>query len=417
MFKKLIAVGLGLTIAASVAGCGKKKVTFNSDEWGDMEITVAGYRLFNDDPLNYEYAAGADKFTEEYGTKVNFMVGGGDGLDDDLVSAIMSGNPWDIQFVWGISVFPTTFCEELYTPITDYIDFDSNKMIDKETVDGTFWKGEYYGVSNLNMQQVWYLCYNETRFKEMGFKTPYEYYEEGKWNMDTYKELNAAANAKGAGSWSEIRRPHTGRKYMCDWDMEKGEVTVTYDSPENTEWLSFWGELLQNKRYNVETKGYVSQRKPIMRDQVMPEMITRELENGADSPDSIRYIFFPTKDGQPESYLTDCHFMFPAGVEESRIPCAFMLACYMCDSKSQMTDELYKNNMTSEDYELWKKTLSNSVFLPRMFYEGAFAIGDQFIADMKAGKSVATHIAENTESLKAKAEEFNEKYAEGYEAK
>ena len=33
---------------------------------------------------------------------------------------------------------------------------------------------------------------------------------------------------------------------------------------------------------------------------------------------------------------------------------------------------------------------------------------------MKAGKSVATHIAENTESLKAKAEEYNEKYAEGY---
>ena len=61
-----------------------------------------------------------------------------------------------------------------------------------------------------------------------------------------------------------------------------------------------------------------------------------------------------------------------------------------------------------------KKTLDNITFLPGAFYDGVWEIGDKFIADMKAGKSVATHIAENTESLKAKAEEYNEKYAEGY---
>lgn len=412
MFKKLIAVGLGLTIAASVAGCGKKKVTFNSDEWGDMEITVAGYRLFNDDPLNYEYAAGADKFTEEYGTKVNFMVGGGDGLDDDLVSAIMSGNPWDIQFVWGISVFPTTFCEELYTPITDYIDFDSNKMIDKETVDGTFWKGEYYGVSNLNMQQVWYLCYNETRFKEMGFKTPYEYYEEGKWDWDAYKTICAAAVEAGSGTRSEVRRPHTGRKYMSKWDLDKGEVTVTYDSPENVEWLNFWGDLITNPRYDYFHQGYVSERGIMMRDNVMPEIMEYEITNGTN--DVIRYINFPGKDGEVSSYMTDGHFMFVNGISEEELQCSIELATYMVDEQSKKVDSLYKEHMNEEDYAIWEKTLENMTFLPGAFYDGVWEIGDKFIADMKAGKSVATHIAENTEALKAKAEEYNEKYADGY---
>ena len=176
MAKKIIAVVACLAIIASFVGCGKK-VTFNTEDWADMEIRVAGYRLFNDDPLNYEFAAGADKFTEEYGTKVSFLVGGGDGLGDDLVSGIMSGDPWEIQYCFGISVFPLTFAEDLYTPINDYIDYDNNDKIDKVTVEGTKWLGNYYGVSALPMQEVWYLAYNETWMKELGIKTPYEYYK------------------------------------------------------------------------------------------------------------------------------------------------------------------------------------------------------------------------------------------------
>lgn len=414
MIKKIIAVGLALTMAAAIIGC-KKEVTFNENEWNDMEIRVAGYRLFNDDPLNYEYAAGADKFSEKYGTKVEFLVGGGDGLGDDLVSGIMSGDPWEIQFTWGISVFPTTFCEELYTPVTDYIDFENNDMIDKITVDGTYWKGEYYGVSALPMQEVWYLAYNETWMKELGLKTPYEYYKEGNWNMDAYKELNAAAWAKGASSKSEVRRPHTGRKYMCKWNEETGEVTVTYDSQDNFEWLGYWGELLTNPKYKIDANyGYVGGRDSIMIDNVMPGLMKGEL--GIETGDTVRYINFPNADGKPGTYLTDCHFLFPQGVPEDKLPCAFMLACYMVDSKANMTDELYRENMNEEDYELWQENLENAYMLPRMFYEGAFAIGDQFIKDMKAGKAVATHIAENTDSLKAKAEEFNKKYVDGFEA-
>ena len=60
--------------------------------------------------------------------------------------------------------------------------------------------------------------------------------------------------------------------------------------------------------------------------------------------------------------------------------------------------------------------MENAYYLPRIFYKGAFEIGNKFRQDMAAGKSVATHISENTESLKARALEFNEKYVEGFEA-
>ncbi len=414
MMKKILAIVACLAIVASFVGCGEK-VTFNTEDWADMEIRVAGYRLFNDDPLNYEFAAGADKFTEEYGTKVSFLIGGGDGMGDDLVSVIMAEDPWEIQYCFGISVFPLTFAEELYTPVTDLIDYDNNDLIDEITVEGTKWLGEYYGVSTLPMQEVWYLAYNETWMKELGLKTPYEYYQEGAWTMDAYLELNKQAKALGAGSKGVYTRPHVGGKYMSTWNDKTGEVTVTYDQQANNEWLTFWGTLLTDPQYDIKTTGRVSQRNVIMRDEVMPNLVKDEISQ--ETTDVIRYINFPTEDGSISSYLTDSHFLFPAGVSEDKLPCAFTLACYMADSKAKMvTEETYKANMNEEDFAIWEETLENAYFLPRIFYKNVWEIGDKFVGDMNAGKAVATHIAENTESLKAKAVEFNTKYVDGYVA-
>ena len=56
MAKKLLALVVCLSLCAALVGCGVK---FNTEDWAEMEIRVAGYRLFNDDPLNYEFAEGA----------------------------------------------------------------------------------------------------------------------------------------------------------------------------------------------------------------------------------------------------------------------------------------------------------------------------------------------------------------------
>mgnify|MGYP003435145355 CR=1 FL=1 len=74
--------------------------------------------------------------------------------------------------------------------------------------------------------------------------------------------------------------------------------------------------------------------------------------------------------------------------------------------------DLYSANMLSNDVELFKKNMDKAYFLPRIFYNGAFAIGNTFRKDMAAGKSVTAHIAEQTPILKAKAREFNARYAD-----
>ena len=414
MAKKLLAFVVCLSLCAALVGCAGG-VTFNTEDWADMEIRVAGYRNFNDDPLNFEFAEGAKKFTEEYGTTVTFQVGGGDGMGEDLVAGIVAGDPWEVQYCFGISVFPLNFAEGLYTPITEYIDYANNDMIDEVTVEGTRWLGELYGVSSLPMQEMLYIAYNETWMKELGIKTPHEYLAEDNWTLETYKELNAAAAALNAPSRSSFTRPHVGSKYMCDWNLETGEVSITYDSPENVAWLSYWGDLLTKPEYNIKGGGFVSQRNSIMRDDVMPNLIKDELTQ--ETTDVIRYIHYPNEDGSLGVYLTDSHFLFPQGVPEEKLPCAFMLACYMTNEKSEiLSQDTYANNMSEEDWALFQENMENAYYLPRIFYKGVFEIGNTFRKDMDAGKAVATHIQENTESLKARALEFNEEYVEGFEA-
>lgn len=431
MIKKLLALAACLALAATLVACdnsGGRAGKTNPDEWAGMEIRVAGYRSFSDDPLNIEYSLGAQEFNDKYGTTVKFQVSGGEGLGSkgDLAAAIMAGDPWEVQYCFGISTFPLTFVNNLYTPITDYLDFDKNGNpsikgdkdgieLSKVTVDGTYWKGEYYGVSSLGMQEFWYMAYNETLMKELGVKTPYEYYKEDKWTMDAYKEVNAATTAAGYHSYSRVDRPHTGGMYMSEWDLDEGRVTVVYDQPKNVTWLNYWAELLTDPRYDVLTNGKVSNRSIIVRDDVFPNLIRDELTQ--ETTDTIRYIYMPTlksdEEGTPSTYLTDNHFLFPNGVQlGDKLPCAIELAGWMTRAKADgVMNGMYKDNMTQEDYEIMVQALDNSYFLPRLFYSGVFAIGSAYIGDMRGGKAVATHVAEQLESLKVKADEFNLKYA------
>lgn len=438
MAKKVLALVACLALVATLVACGGNGTTSSAiagetdpAKWSGMSIRVAGYRDFSDDPLNYEYGLAADQFEQDYGVDVTFQVGGGDGLgnkDADLAAAIIAGDPWEIQYCFGISTFPLTFVRNLYTPINAFLPLDENgdlkadeldERLSYVTVEGTKWKGNYYGVSELHMQEIWYLAYNETLMQELGIKTPYEYYKEGNWTMDTYKQVNAEALAKGYASRSSVSRPHTGGMYMSSWDLDKGSVEVTYDQEKNYQWLNFWSDLLTDPQYNVTTGGKVATREVIMRDEVMPNLIKDELtEEDNNLTDTIRYIYFPTlatdETGDPSTYLTDDHFLFPEGVQNTgKMPCAYELACCMVDSKGKiLKDETYKNNMTEEDYNLFEEALANAYFLPRLFYEGVFNIGAQFMNDMNAGKAVATHVDEQKEALKAKAAEFNEKYSD-----
>lgn len=415
MAKKLLVMLLCLVMVVGIIGCGpddggQGNVEIDKTTWGDMTIRVAGYRAFNDDPLNHEFTDGADKFTEEYGTQVTFQVGGGDGASEDLVASVLSGDPWELQYAFGISVFPMAMAQNLYEPITQYIDFETNNRIDKLTVDGSKWKGEYYGVSNAKMQEFYYLAYNETWMKELGLKTPYDLYLEGNWDFDHYMQLIKDAKALGAPSASVYTRDHVIGRYMSSWS-DDGQVTVTYDSEDSIKWLQNWATIIADPAYEALCAGfYTSKRECIMVDDVFPNMIKGEVDQG--STDVIRYIHLPNAEGTESTYFVDSHFTVPLGVAAEVVPCAVELASYMCESRGNLTyADVYQANMNEEDFEILNKAVAGGFFLPRWFYLGQTSLRQTFVEDVQSGKAVTTHVQENIEMLKAQAEEFNAEYA------
>lgn len=416
--KKFLALVLALAAASVLVACGPSQTPGaltpeQTAAWEGMHLRVAGYRLFNDDPLNYEYAAGAEKFAEKYKTQpIEFLVGGGAGADDDLVAAVTSGDPWDVQLCYGISALPAPIIAGVYTPLTDYINLDDER-IDKVTVEATRYNGELYGVSNINMQEFSYACYNETWFRELGVKTPHERFADGEWDTDNMMEMVAELKTKGAKTAMNPGRPNVVGRYMSKFH-EDGTAEITYDSQENVDWLNMWRDLIYTSQYKLEgtgEPGSIATRKSAFFDEVFPNLIKWELSK--DTTDTLRYIHFPQQGTGVGTYFTDCHFMVPTGVSEEKIPAAVELGIFMGKEKGDLCDAMYKENMTEEDYKLMHENLDNGYFIPQFFDASIWpTYSAKFLEDCAAGKPVTAHIQENLGALQAACDDFNAKVKE-----
>lgn len=413
IFKKVVSAIFATALLVSVmSGC---KVAKNGNDTkvnqldpaslNGVTITVAGYRDFTDDPLNKAYVDGAKKFEEKYpGVKVVFRAGGGDGSGQDLVAAIASGDVWDLQYNFGIATFPGVFVNDLYEPLDEYIDFNDPK-ISKLTVDGTKFKGKTYGISNLKMQELGYASYNETWYKELGVKTPYEYYKEGSWNWENLLKMTAELKAKKANVTGNVSRPNIFGQYYAKWNEDE-TISITYDSQENREWLEMWRTLIYE--YKVNGGGSVAKRETAFFIDVSPNAMISEWN--ITTNDTIRFIPLPMKDGKLAAYLTDSHWMVPKGAKN--IQAAAELAKYLCQGKADFLENEFKSKMLSEDYDIWSKSIQNAYFIPR-FIPGVEwqAHAAPLVNDFFTGKTVATHIAERIDSMKANAEKYNNEVA------
>lgn len=201
---------------------------------------------------------GAEKFAQEFGTKpVAFTVGGGDGMGDDLVAAIVAGDPWDLQYAFGVVIFPTALAKGVFTPITKYLDVNDPDL-SKITLDGAKWKDDYYGISNLGMQEFSYSTYNETWFKEIGVKTPYERFQDGEWTQDGFVKMVEEIKERGADYAMNWHRVNVLGRYMTKWNND-GTCEITYDSPENISWLTRWENFVYNPAYaHVSGNGHTA---------------------------------------------------------------------------------------------------------------------------------------------------------------
>lgn len=205
---RIVALLLAVVITASVtAGCsrgnsqsGAVGTTGSSTDVGSNENSNTNgdkdmYSAIKGTTVSVVSWAEADErtkavikaFEEHYDCKVDYQVYGWADWQSKIYQMVSAGNPPD-QLIINDAQFFSYVAMGIAQPVDQYFDI-SDPIWNKSVCDLFSWSGKHYGVSLQNEDYIMYVYYNKDMFEENGIKTPLEYYNEGKWNWETFREV------------------------------------------------------------------------------------------------------------------------------------------------------------------------------------------------------------------------------------
>lgn len=124
-------------------------------------------------------------FEEKYGGNVEVIgVGWGDQMNQ-VISMVNAGETCDLAQAHDQN-FPIYGAKNIVQDISQYIDLNDGFWYDSVTNAFTF--GETPYAAGADAAPV-VISYNKTLFDEYGVKTPMEYFEEGNWTWDTFRDV------------------------------------------------------------------------------------------------------------------------------------------------------------------------------------------------------------------------------------
>lgn len=394
-----------LAAAAAVASCGSGDDSAQKD-YSNMNFVVGAYRDLRTDPYNNSYSIGADAFMKKYpGSNVEFTIHKN---NEDLVTAIASGDVWDVQLSIMSPVY-SEFKQAIFEDLTPYIDKDSSvytrQLIDKATLDGGV-----YGLSHVMMGDIIYGIYNEDMYLDYGIKTPYEYYEEGAWSWDSFIKMTDDLKKNNLNLAIVWEKPYLNMRYGLQW-QDDFTVKSGYDCQEQRDWMNFVRTLVYDKGIgnsgNANKDNGVAKRENAMRIEMLPHLMVAANQNT--TQDSIRYIPWATKDGGHDSiYVVDYYFCVPTGAKS--VDGSVELINEMITACTDDRTKMYKENMTPEDYAIFEESIKD--FYVLNYLDGYGYSQRDLINEFAAGKAVSQHISEVSGMLDAACEAHNKIVAE-----
>ncbi|MBE6871697.1 MAG: extracellular solute-binding protein [Ruminococcaceae bacterium] len=147
----------------------------------NKEILIMTNAEYVTDPTKFD--AGRDVYGLTYKTK---LVTSGEWVTQ-FISMFMANQSPDI--ILNGAMILNMINKNYYYPIDELVDFDLPIWQElKSSIENMYYKDHIYSVA-ANTYRGEVLFYNKTLFSEMGVKTPDEYYAEGNWNWDTFRQL------------------------------------------------------------------------------------------------------------------------------------------------------------------------------------------------------------------------------------
>lgn len=229
--------------------------------WDTTEETWNATVAENPDAFNLVWSTKA-LFEEKYGGNVEVIgVGWGDQMNQ-VISMVNAGETCDLCQAHDQN-FPIYGAKNIVQDISQYIDLNDGFWYDSVTKAFTF-GGKPYAAGADAAPVV--ISYNKTLFDEYGVKTPMEYFEEGNWTWDTFRDValqmtgdtdgDGENDIYGFGWWDSFYVQMLNANGVTGVNFnEDGTVGSNYLSPEATEAFTFLQDGYIKDKYIMHPDG------------------------------------------------------------------------------------------------------------------------------------------------------------------
>lgn len=184
-------------------------------------------------------------FEDNYGASIEYIPTTDSTMFDDLATAILGGTSPDI-FIYEWRAFPYDIEKGQFQPIDSIVDWEDPMWADvKEQADKFSWKGEHY-IAPLGyaFSDTQILMYNKTNIEDNGFEDPYELYQKGEWNWNTFVDM-----------MTDFKGDDDSRFGIAGWWANafvytSGDIIVTYDGNKFTN--NMYSDKIERAQLTIE---------------------------------------------------------------------------------------------------------------------------------------------------------------------
>ncbi|MCI7767097.1 MAG: extracellular solute-binding protein [Oscillospiraceae bacterium] len=186
-------------------------------------------------------------FQDKYDCRIEWVPTTWETRYSDLSTHVLGGTGVDF-FPRDEECLPKGVINGMFQPVDDYIDLDSDLWADvKVAMDKYNFNGKHYAfITGVSANNV--VIYNKQTIEEYGFDDPWELYEAGEWNWDTFSnmlqtfvEADPDNNCGLDGWWSELALYRSGGEAFIE--AKNGEIVVNMQSQKIEKAMNFMLDL------------------------------------------------------------------------------------------------------------------------------------------------------------------------------
>ena len=281
-YKRLAAGAMAVIAAFSVASCGSKDSSSSSSYVDKVEVKESAditpipdgaekelewLSYFDINPTRADPEKRTDlTLFEQNGGSIKYSRAGSLEKYDKLAARLLANDPPDMFWYEMKMTFPANCIKDMFQPVDDIVDFDSAMWSDvKDVAENFTLNGQHY-VAPINFLPNSVITYDTEMVEAAGLDDPYELYQEGKWDWNTWYEMmeeyvqgaEGDEERYGVNGWFAPFIFQSTGKTLIKYDADNQEYVSNLDDPDFVRATDLLYDIQKNGYYYAEWVGQSS---------------------------------------------------------------------------------------------------------------------------------------------------------------